>query len=222
MNILHRPTNLMSKPPDDRKQTIETGKAFIAENRRKMEQLLEEFAEGKLNRDQFHTLYERYQVQINSIKALLVEEDPSKWVEAIDGVATIDIRSRLLGKAIGILIYTNRTGTLLDKLGTVQIDPLMVSELLEKIARQPRNDAISPELVAQRPNADWLYVVKGDLTTIIMLFSREPTIDQKLTVLRLHKDFERANVFMLQRPRITPDELAMPFRVIVQRSGPPR
>lgn len=201
--------------------SVEGGKAFLVTTRKKVEQLLEDFADGKLNREQFHILYERYQTQMNGVKALLSEEDPSKWIEAIDGEQTIDIRSRLMAKAKGMLIYRNSTGSLLDKLGEFLIDPLIISSQLDKLAqltgKTPANEI--PQLVVEEAGLGWLYLAQGKLTTIVMTFSREPTADQKATIKHLLEDFEQANAVALKQPIVSPDELGMPFRVIIQRAG---
>lgn len=198
---------------------MERGKTFIAEARAKMDKLAEDFADGKINREQFQALYERYQTQINGVKALLAEADPTKWLESADSESTIDIRSRLMGKGVGMLIYTNKSGMLLDKLGDTLIDPLLISELMEKLSKQAYSPENPPQLVTLEPGANWIYITMGQLATVVMLFSREPTAEQKATVIKMLKDFERANVFMLQKPNITPDQLAMPFRTIIQRTG---
>jgi hypothetical protein len=210
----------MSTSSTDQKNALERGKIFIAETRRKVEQLADDFAEGKLNREQFQKLYERYQLQISGVRSLLAEADPSRWVEAIDGERTIDIRSRLMAKAVGMLIYNNETGTLLDRLGLFLADPVFVSNMMEKLANQDSNmPANPPQLVVQEAGGEWVLLMKGELTTIAMTFSREPTAEQKASVFKLLKDFERANVLILQRPNIAPDQLAMPFRVIIQQAG---
>lgn len=198
----------------------ERGKAFIRETRTKMEQLVLDFADGKLNREQFHVLYDRYQTQINGVQALLAEEDASHWSDILDGEHTIDIRSRLMAKAVGMLIYVNETSILLDQLGQVMIDPLVVSDLFERLAKNAVNSTDEyPQIVIEIGGMGWALAMQGDLTTIIVVFSKEPTAQQKSAITRLLHDFERANALILQRPNITPDQLAMPFQVIIRRAG---
>lgn len=199
---------------------VERGKAFIAETRAKMEQLVLDFADGKLNREQFHVLYDRYQTQINGVQALLTENDPSHWSEILDGEHTIDIRSRLIAKAVGMLIYINETSILLDQLGQVLIDPLVVSDLFERLAQNPMGSPDEyPHIVIEVAGMGWALAMQGDLTTIIVVFSKEPTAHQKSAIIRLLHDFERANALILQHPTVTPEQLAMPFQVIIRRAG---
>lgn len=206
---------------------IQRAKAFIAETRQKMEALVEDFVEGKLNREQFNALYDRYQTQINGVKSIIVAEEPESWTEVLDDEETFHIRQRLMAKAIGMLIFLNKSHKPIDTLGKVslkqnQIDPLF-KQLDEK--KKSGNPTASmqlfrfPQLVTEIKKVGWIFVVEGELTAIIMIFSKEPTVDQKSTVMDLLKDFERANQAHLKQPNVTADQLAMPFRVIIRRAS---
>src|SRR5688500_18935830 len=100
---------MMSTPKEQAERSVQQGKMFIAQTRNKMKQLVDDFAEGKLNREQFQVLYERYQSQINGVKLILAENDPTSWAEALDGDETITLRKRLLAKATSMAIYINKT-----------------------------------------------------------------------------------------------------------------
>jgi hypothetical protein len=212
-------------------RAVQQGKMFIAQTRTKMKQLVDDFANGKLNREQFHTLYDRYQSQINGVKLILAENDPTMWIEALDDDETVTLRKRLLAKATGLVIYTNSSGALLDKLGKFNVSGVEVADLLEKFKKRidaeiSKDDVADGDQVTQhryhqyvvelQPHG-WLLLVQGRLTKIITSFSREPTQDQRDTMIRLLRDFESANAVHLQKPDVTAKELAMPFRVIVQR-----
>lgn len=211
-------------------EAIQNGRMFIRQTRAKMEKLVEEFADGKLNREQFHTLYERYQSQINGVQTLLFESDPTRWAEILDGEETIDIRSRLMAKATGMLIYTRHTGTLLEELGHFDVDPLQVSLLLKQLWQlDKKEDNLTfrstsegvpdfPQIVAEIPEGGWLFLVRGNLTIIVMSFSREPIAHQRDTILHLLNDFERANAVILKQTNITSNELVMPFKVAIRRA----
>jgi hypothetical protein len=74
-------------------------------------------------------------------------------------------------------------------------------------------------MVIEIQNFDWLFLAKGQFTTIITIFSREPTQDQRETMIRLLRDFEIANATHLQKPNVTIDDIAMPFKVFIQREA---
>ncbi len=202
---------------DTLQQAIDDGKAFITTTRAKMERLVEDFADGRLNREQFQALYERYQKQINGVKNLLAETDPTHWQDAIGGEHTIDIRSRLMAKAVGMLIFINHDLRHLDTLGQPVLSPVHIYDILEHIPEQAANGIY--EAVTEIPRKGWILVMRGELTTVILLFSREPTFDQRATIRQLLTDFEHANAALLKRPDITTDQLAMPFQVLIRRAG---
>ena len=147
--------NMDSKTQD----SIQQGQAFIKQVRTKMDRLVEEFATGKVNREQFQVLYDRYQTQINGVKALIDDADPSKWTGLLQGGEnTIDIRSRLMAKAKGMLIYHNENGTLIDKLGMVLIDPLLISQLMEKLSQQVEKNKAHTTIVVEDPVEGWIFL----------------------------------------------------------------
>ena len=206
----------------------ERAKAFIAEARKKMEALVEDFVEGKLNRDQFNTLYDRYQTQINGVKSIIVAADPESWTEVLDDEETFHIRQRLMAKAIGMLIFLKNATAPIDTLGKVSLDQEKhIKSLFKQLAEKKKsgNPTASmemfrfPQLVTEIKDVGWVFMVEGELTTIMMVFSKEPTIDQKSTIMDLLKDFERANQAHLKQANITADQLAMPFRVIIRRAS---
>jgi hypothetical protein len=215
-------------------RAIQQGRMFISQTRNKMKQLVDDFAEGKLNREQFHILYERYQSQINSVKLMLDENDPTTWSQALDGDETIALRKKLLGKATGMAIYINKGGTLLNTLGNFNPDGSSIAKLFKKFDEQIAKDKAAigqndPDIVPtiqryhqmlmELPSHGWMFVARARLTTIVTIFTREPTQDQCETMLRLLRDFETANASHLQKENVTATDLAMPFQVFVKREA---
>lgn len=221
----------LQKTQEEAEKAIKRGQIFIDQTRTKMKQLVDDFANGKLNREQFHTLYDRYQSQINGVKLLLAENDPTMWMDALDGDQTLNIRKQLMAKAKGMLIYLNRQGTLLDRLGRSAIDGREIARAMKMFKEKIATETIPLEedqpqtatrhryhqMVVESASGGWLFVMKGQYTTIITFFSREPTQDQRDTMLRLIRDFETANSSHLRKPSVRVEDLAMPFQVFVKR-----
>jgi hypothetical protein len=213
---------------------ITQGKEFITLTRAKMDKLVEDFANGNLNREQFHFIYQRYQTQINGVKAILTESDPSSWTDILDGEKTQHIRKRLMARATGMLIYHHQDGALLETLGEFSIDPARVSPLRDQLAEHAQQEQAAvpeksasqettathayPHLTAEIPGSGWLFLARGDLATIVTAFTNEPTTDQQTTLMTLMRDFERANRVILQHPHVTIEQLAMPFEVFVLKA----
>jgi hypothetical protein len=70
-------------------------------------------------------------------------------------------------------------------------------------------------------NGQWLCFVPGTYTTLIALFSLEPSDNQLQMVERMHQDFEQANRAALEAGHIDPTKLAYPFYSFVQRRAKP-
>lgn len=210
-------------PEEKVQKSIREGREFIAKTRAKMNTLVEEFAAGKLNREQFHQLYDRYQAQISGVQAVLYETDPSKWSDLLDDEHTYAIRKRLMAKAIGMAIYNDQNGTLLETLGDFSVDPLKISQLILQLTpTEAKKESVTPEeaypkLVVEIGKDDvWVMLTKGQYTTVVVIFSREPTTDQQETITQLLQDFERANGSYFLRPTVVADDLAIPFRAFIK------
>lgn len=203
-------------------QSVQQGQAFIQDVHLKMNTLVQEFAAGKINRTQFHKLYDRYQRQIMAVSQLMAESDPTLWRDAIaDSEDTWLIKKRLTAKAVGMSVYDNRSGMPIETLGDFAID----AELLVPMLSSYRSAAAEIFRAGMRSteleNGQWLCFVPGSHTTLIALFSLEPSSKQLEMVERMHKDFEAANKSALQGDSIDPDKLAYPFYSFVQKRAQP-
>jgi hypothetical protein len=200
--------------PDSAKQ----GHEFIAHVHQKMSKLVQEFASGEINRTQFHRLYDRYQRQIMTVAQLLAEADPSTWREAIkDSEDTIVIKKSLTAKAVGMSVYENKSGMPIETLGEFAIDPELIVPMLSSYRSAAAEIFRAGMRSTEMENGQWLCFVPGTYTTLIALFSLEPSDNQLQMVGRMHQDFEQANRAALEAGHIDPTKLAYPFYSFVQR-----
>jgi hypothetical protein len=200
--------------PDNAKQ----GQEFIAHVHQKMSKLVQEFANGEINRTQFHRLYDRYQRQIMTVAQLLAEADASMWREAIkESEDTILIRKRLTAKAVGMSVYENKSGMPIETLGEFAIDPELIVPMLSSYRSAAAEIFRAGMRSTEMENGQWLCFVPGSFTTLIALFSLEPSDNQLQMVERMHQDFEQANRAALEAGHIDPTKLAYPFYSFVQR-----
>ena len=92
---------------------------FRTQIQEKIMKSLVEFSEGKLSREQFHAIYEHYDTQLKMAEQALQSGNAEK-IGAAQGL-TFAVRQAHMGKAIGLLIYHNKSGLLLDTLGHFDI-----------------------------------------------------------------------------------------------------
>ncbi len=204
--------------PQNIHDSAKQGQEFIAHVHQKMSKLVQEFATGEINRTQFHRLYDRYQRQIMTVAQLLAEADASMWREAIkDSEDTILIKRRLTAKAVGMSVYENKSGMPIETLGEFAIDPELIVPMLSSYRSAAAEIFRAGMRSTEMENGQWLCFVPGSYTTLIALFSLEPSDNQLQMVERMHQDFEQANKAALEAGHIDPTKLAFPFYSFVQR-----
>ncbi len=211
-------TQTTSSKPEDSRQ----GQEFIGHVHQKMSKLVQEFATGEINRTQFHRLYDRYQRQIMTVAQLISEADPSTWREAVQEFEdTILIKRRLTAKAVGMSVYENKSGMPVETLGEFAIDPELIVPMLSSYRSAAAEIFRAGMRSTEMENGQWLCFVPGTYTTLITLFSLEPSDNQLQMVERMHQDFEQANEAALEAGHIDPTQLAYPFYSFVQRRAQP-
>jgi hypothetical protein len=183
----------------------------------KMQALLDEFAEGKISREQFHQLYERYNERLETIDHALEEGDAQLLggvlAQAQSGPATIHIKEATKGKAQGIIIYFTADARPLETLGQFNVPAEKVSAALSEFARLSRPESRSERL----GEGQWVLFTVGHFTTVITQFRNEPARQQIRDMERLHRDFENANRTHFQEGRVDSQKLAYPFLAFIQR-----
>src|SRR5262245_41859911 len=112
----------------DSKAKIQALKAQIQE---KIQKLLAEFAEGSISREQFHAVYERYTSQLAMAEMAMRSSSPDMVMGMVqDGTSTLVVKEKHMGKAVGMTIYNNRSGTLLETLGDFEVPPDKLAPIL--------------------------------------------------------------------------------------------
>ncbi len=205
------------------KQNIQTsrkaGEEFIAVVYAKMSRLVADFATGAINRTQFHHLYDRYQRQIMTVAQMITESDPEAWQEAVsEGEDTYHIKKRLTARALGMSIYDNESSVPMETLGEFAVDPTLIVPMLSSYRSATAEIFRAGMRSTEMENGNWLCFVPGNYTTLIALFSLEPSDNQLAMVERMHKDFELANRAALEAKDVDPDALAYPFLSFLRKA----
>ncbi len=191
--------------------------AFKAIIKSKMDDLVQEFSEGKISREQFQVLYERYNGRLSIANQALVSGNPEAIKIAQSGPSTLLVRDIYMGRALGIVIYHDASGTLIETLGTFDVAPAQVTSTLVEIDGKRRSGSYLATINKQINEGQWLIFVTGKFTTVVVLFKNEPSQYQIKEIERIHYDFEQANQLFLGQDTVDTDELADPFYVFVKR-----
>lgn len=182
--------------------------------RGKLRKVAEEFARGEINNEQFHTLYERYQAQLN----LLALAPDSLSLKAMTGQEeTVAIRSRLMARALSMAVYHHSSGLLIENIGGFN-QPLadLIPVVNQLVAAIKAGKQAEPRV--QPAGEGYILFVPGHYSTALMVFDHEPIIRQVASVQEMHDDFEIANQAVLSRERPEDFRLASPFFSFVMRS----
>ncbi|MBN1964189.1 MAG: hypothetical protein JW910_06060 [Anaerolineae bacterium] len=190
--------------------------AALERLRKRMTVIAQEFAAGKLNRAQFHAMYNRYSEQRNIIERLLARNPQSQaWQQVARPGHTSFLRehfaSRLLYYALYVLgqedaMLRYGEGTLPPEVqAIVRVLPGFISD------RGP----LAPARKRVR-DGRWLVVVPGVFTVSFGIYSLEPATQQMRRLADLHGDFERANVHTLRRKDYAIERLVFPQRALFE------
>jgi hypothetical protein len=189
--------------------------AFRVQTQMKVVTLLEEFAAGKINREQFHAVYAHHSSQLQ-IADQALQEDTAGGFEPTAG-QTIAIRQAHMGKAIGLMIYHNKSGMFVDTLGAFDIPSARIAAILNDFSQMMEEERLIDRRIEHFGERQWLLFGAGRHTTVVTLFHNEPSPAQSREIERLHHDFEVANQRQLSSFRVDASKLAYPFLVFVQQ-----
>ncbi len=211
---------MCSTSDNSHRDSARQGEEFIALVRQKMSRLVQEFANGEINRTQFHQLYDRYQRQITAVAQLLAESDSALWRAAVnDGEDTQHLKKRLSAQPIGMAVYLAGADHPLQTFGIFDIAPSRIQPILESYGRAVGDVFRAGMRRTELDDGRWLCFVPGAHTMLVALFSLEPTDSQLATLDRLHHDFEEANCHALEQSAPDPQALAYPYYTFVPRRG---
>lgn len=191
---------------------------FKAAVQAKIQKLLAEFAEGALSREQFHAIYERYTSQLAVADMAMMSSVPDAIMGVVtDGPPTLAVREAHMGKAVGMAIYHNRTGTLVETLGNFDVAPNKLAPILNDFTMMMQSGKRVDREIRKLSAKQWLMFAAGKYTTVVTLFHNEPSDQQSREIERLHHDFEEANRAFFDKKKVDSEKLAYPFLVFVEK-----
>ncbi len=203
----------VSSPPPAPEPKIQSGAAeaqqYIEKVQGKIDKLIEDFAEGNINQEQFKQLYAHYQREIRSVEGLLEMSD-ADWQDAATEGQSYVIRRQHAPRARGYAIYDNESGMPISTLGKFEVDPALFVPMLSSY-RAATEEILGGGVKATAVEGGrWLCFVPGELTTMMALFKAEPAPKQLDFLAQLHGHFEKANRAQLVNPPVDAATLVFP------------
>lgn len=198
---------------------IETLKTQI---QTKIDSTLAEFADGKISREQFHAIYAHYSSQLSMIEEAFAATNGENPALAGKPNETIAIRTAHMGKAIGLVIYHNKSGMFVETLGQFDVPPSRIAPTLNDFSSMMDSRRLIERRIEKIGMKQWLLFAAGKHTCVVTIFHNEPSPQQSREIERLHHDFEVANEAQLSSGRVDPTKLAYPFLVFIQQKLNPK
>lgn len=191
---------------------------FMTQVQAKIQTLLTDFAKGNISREQFHVIYGKYDTQLAMAEYALRGADASEVMDIVQGgPPTIRLREAYTAKVLGIVIYSNRVGTLIETLGDFDVSVTRIATVLNNFTQMMQTKQLIERQVNKINHGQWLVFMPGVFTTVVVQFQNEPSEQQLRYLERLHHDFEEANRGYLQSAQVDSSKLAYPFLVFVQK-----
>lgn len=203
----------------DRAATVEEQATQALERlRQKMAVVAEEYAQGKINRAQFHAIYQRYQEQ-RQITEMLLKRDPKSgaWQSVMRPGHTGFLRDYYEAKVESYAIYHLALQKPIIVTGSVQLPLQQVLPLLTKLRSIIRERGQAGLARRKLQDERWVVFVPGASTVSVVVFSLEPSSVQLQRIDDMQRDFERANAQALLEGQIRPRELVYPHRALFEK-----
>ncbi|NJL93907.1 MAG: hypothetical protein HC915_09345 [Anaerolineae bacterium] len=228
---LHRPTRPElpvirlerneSLPPDQEADEALTpaqkAERALESLRQKIQDLVQEYAEGKINQATFNAIYRRYAEQ-REITERLVERNPGSaaWQAVIQSGHTGFLRDHYAAKLLSYGLYRIDTGEQIVLQGTLRLPAAQLDPIFTKLRRLAAEARVAKPAWRKLKDGRWVMLAPGRYTASVVIFSLEPAITQRETVEDVQRDFERANEKVISRGDFDASRLVFPHRALFE------
>lgn len=190
-------------PDDPQKNPM----AYLQLLEAKLDQTVQDLADGLINREQFESLYRHYQNQRKAVRAYIQQTGESVLPDGIGSGESVIIRQRFAAKVLAYAIYDNVSSVPLRTVGEFPLESELVvgffsgfrSAIAEIIGTGARK--------AVTDDGKVLIYVPGEKTTLIVLYSSDPADVETLSLRQGHKHFEQINAEALAAPPVQESQL---------------
>ncbi|NIM94914.1 MAG: hypothetical protein GTO18_14530 [Anaerolineales bacterium] len=198
-------------PVQEEVSSPEQAQAYLEKVQAKINKLAEEFAAGEINRVQFQELYDHYRREQQTVKRWIeIEPESEAWKDATTEGKSVIIRADHTARVLGHAIYENESGMPLSTIGQFEVEPELFVPMLSSYRAATKEIFGAGMRSSEIEGGRWLCFVPGEFTTLMALFSMNPSSRQLETLEELHRLFEKANRTLLTKDLIDSEELVFP------------
>ncbi len=209
-------------PPDEQRfQTPLTGRSISVPEtldhlRRKMQEVVADFAAGRINRAQFNAIYAHYNEQRTLVEKLH-QRNPENdaWRQAAAPGHTGFLRTHFESRVLFYIVFRHRDPRPLIKSGE-EPTPEVGRQIGTMIKTLWKMEQIPTSGLARKAVGDgkWMVIVPGEHAMTVVIYSLQPSAHQLNLVKDLHSDFERANRLSFQRG-LSSNKMVFPQRALL-------
>lgn len=186
----------------------------------KLDQTVQDLADGLINRAQFENLYRHYQNQRRVVRGFMQQAGEASPLSGVGVGESMVIRQRYAAKVLAYAIYDNLTSLPLHTVGQFPLESELVvgffsgfrSAIAEIMGTGARKAVTDDDKV--------LIYVPGQKTTLIVLYSSEPADIESISLRQAHQHFEKINEAALANAPILENQLIFNYDMFLKSSQP--
>ncbi len=187
----------------------------------KLDQTVQDLADGLINRAQFENLYRHYQNQRRGLRGLL-EQAGNPALKGVAAGESLVIRERFAAKVLAYAVYDNVSSLPLHTVGQFPLESELVVGFFSGFRSALAEIMGAGARKAITDDGKVLVYVPGHLTTLIVLYSADPADIESLSLRQAHEHFEKINAAALANPPVQENQLIFNYDMVLkvsQRSG---
>jgi hypothetical protein len=173
-----------------------------AELQAKMSALIADLSAGKISHEQFELIYSRYQNRL-----LRTEEFLAEALSETDSLNTGDLLRGMRAQPLGLSFYHHGSGTTVERVGQFDLPLEVMTPVLNDFSLAVEWQVFTEPVMKRLGGTMRVVFMARRYTTLMMVFSNEPSRQQIREMERMHHDFEETNKRSLVRLTVSPYQM---------------
>lgn len=199
-------------PTADPSQDIEAQLKVVED---KLDQTVQDLADGLINRAQFENLYRHYQNQRRVIRGFLQQASDPAMLKVGAGESMV-IRQRFAAKVLAYAVYDNITSLPLRTVGQFPLESELVVGFFSGFRSAIAEIMGTGARKAVTDDGKVLIYVPGQKSTLIVLYSSEPADIESLSLRQAHEHFEKINAPVLAKTPVLENQLIFNYEMFLK------
>ena len=184
----------------------------------KLDQTVQDLADGLINRAQFENLYRHYQNQRRVVRGFMQQAGDAARLTSVGIGESMVIRQRYAAKVSAYAVYDNLTSLPLHTVGQFPLESELVVGFFSGFRSAIAEIMGTGARKAVTDDGKVLIYVPGQKTTLIVLYSSEPSDIESLSLRQAHEHFEKINAAVLVNSPIPENQLIFNYDMFLKPS----